>query len=85
METNNFCQSCSIPLENESLRGTNKDGSKNSEYCHYCFQEGAFVNPDMTLVEMQTLVREQMGKMQVPKEVIERSVNFIPSLKRWSA
>ena len=34
-----FCQSCGMPLTEEVL-GTNADGSKNEEYCMYCYREG---------------------------------------------
>ena len=39
METK-FCQSCGMPLTPEIL-GTNADGSKNEEYCIYCYKDGA--------------------------------------------
>ena len=35
-----FCQSCGMPLSEEVL-GTNADGSKNEEYCIYCYKDGA--------------------------------------------
>ena len=36
-----FCQSCGMPLTNEIL-GTNADGSKNEDYCNYCYKDGKF-------------------------------------------
>ena len=45
-----FCQSCGMPLE-EKLLGTNADGSKNEEYCIYCYKDGAFTG-DFTMEEM---------------------------------
>ena len=36
-----FCQSCGMPLTNEVL-GTNADGSKNEDYCIYCYKDGKF-------------------------------------------
>ncbi|MBU4293030.1 MAG: zinc ribbon domain-containing protein [Actinobacteria bacterium] len=32
-----FCQSCSMPMMKPEDFGTNADGSKNEEYCTYCF------------------------------------------------
>ena len=32
-----FCQSCGMPLTEEVL-GTNADGSKNEDYCMYCYK-----------------------------------------------
>ena len=45
-----FCQSCGMPLTNEVL-GTNADGSKNEEYCMYCYKDGKFLQ-DCTMDEM---------------------------------
>ena len=45
-----FCQSCGMPLTDEVL-GTNADGSKNEEYCMYCYNDGKFLQ-DCTMEEM---------------------------------
>ena len=45
-----FCQSCGMPLTEEVL-GTNADGSKNEEYCMYCYKDGKFLQ-DCTMEEM---------------------------------
>ena len=37
-----FCQSCGMPLQKNEELGTNHDGSKNEEYCCYCYKDGAF-------------------------------------------
>ena len=34
------CQCCSMPMASDEVYGTNADGSKNSEYCMYCYQNG---------------------------------------------
>ena len=45
-----FCQSCGMPLTDEVL-GTNADGSKNEDYCMYCYKDGKFLQ-DCTMEEM---------------------------------
>ena len=45
-----FCQSCGMPLTDEVL-GTNADGSKNEDYCMYCYKDGKFLQ-DCTMDEM---------------------------------
>ena len=36
-----FCQCCGMPMgDTDQLLGTNTDGSKNEEYCKYCFEIG---------------------------------------------
>ncbi len=83
MENKQFCQSCSMPLDKEELLGTEKDGSKNQEYCSYCYQNGAFISPNMTLDEMKLLVKEQMEKRKIDQRIINMAVNSLPFLKRW--
>ena len=80
-----FCQSCGMPMENEEVFGTNLDGSKNQEYCHYCFQNGEFTNADITMEEMSDLVAGFMAKeMKITEnKAKEMAKNFIPQLKRW--
>ena len=45
-----FCQSCGMPLT-EDVLGTNADGSKNEEYCVYCYKDGRFLQ-ECTMEEM---------------------------------
>ena len=35
-----FCQSCGMPLTDEGLLGTEKDGAKAPDYCIYCYKDG---------------------------------------------
>ncbi len=85
MENKKFCQSCSMPLDQPELIGTERDGSKSKEYCTYCYQNGTFRNPNMTLNEMKKLVKEQMEKRKMDASIINRAVNSLPNLKRWRA
>ena len=83
MDNKHFCQSCSMPLDNPELVGTEKDGSKSQEYCKYCYQNGAFINPHMTLKEMSSVVITQMEKMNIDSKTIDMAVSSLPHLKRW--
>jgi hypothetical protein len=83
MKTETYCQSCSMPLDNPEMLGTEKDGSKSNEYCKYCYQQGALVNPNMTLKEMTALVISQMEKMNMDSKAIDLAVSALPNLKRW--
>lgn len=84
MNNRQLCQSCSMPIEDPALQGTQKDGSKSSEYCKYCYQDGAFVNPGMTLDEMRSIVIEKMEDNKIPEDIIEAAVSSLPYLKRWN-
>lgn len=83
MEPKIFCQSCTMPIDNATDRGTEKDGSKSSDYCKYCYQNGKFTEPDMTLEKMKTVVTTQMKQMHLPDTVVQKSLMLLPGLKRW--
>jgi len=72
-----------MPIDNMADRGTEKDGSKNSEYCKYCYQDGNLIEPDMTLSQMKEMVTMQMKKMNLPETIIQHSLHALPGLKRW--
>jgi hypothetical protein len=82
----NFCQSCAMPMgDNSEMYGTNADGSKNEDYCKYCFKNGAFTN-DCTMDEMIEIcvphmvsANSGMGEDEARKNMRE----YLPTLKRW--
>ena len=78
-----ICQSCAMPLENEKERGTNKDGSINSDFCVYCFKDGNFIK-DVGLeeyIEMNIPFHEQAGMTE--DEMRKYCESVFPTLKRW--
>lgn len=80
-----FCQSCGIPLENLDLHGTNGDGSKNEDYCHYCFKDGSFTQ-DETMEQMIEICVPFVSKGNPwPDEETARKamLEIFPNLKRW--
>ncbi len=78
-----FCQSCAIPLSDESILGTNKDGTKSEEYCKYCYQDGEFTE-DCTIEEMKNMCLENMVNNGVDKtEGSNILTAVLPHLKRW--
>jgi hypothetical protein len=72
-----------MPLDNPELLGTERDGSKNQEYCKFCYEDGKFTNPDMSLEEMRSLVIDKMEEEDVPEDIIEATVRNLPHLNRW--
>jgi hypothetical protein len=78
------CQSCSMPMIKDEDFGTNMDGSKNEEYCQYCFKDGKFTAPDITKEEMVARLIGLSDKMGVsPDKAREMAEKVIPNLKRW--
>ncbi|NPE30496.1 transcriptional regulator [Methanococcoides sp. SA1] len=80
-----FCQSCGMPLGKDEDFGTNADGTKNDEYCLYCYQKGKFTQPDITLEEMIEQTSKAIDKegVMLLEEAKELSNQNIPKLKRW--
>jgi Fe-S cluster assembly ATPase SufC len=85
MDNVTFCQSCGMPLNKEEVKGTEKNGLKTDDYCKYCYENGAFKNPEMNLEDMKKNVQNQMKKMQLHENVIQKAVNILPVLKRWKS
>ena len=88
--TPNFCQSCGMPLQKPEEFGTNQDGSKNEEYCCYCYTNGAFTS-DCTMDEMiehcvQFLCEfnKENGVDFTKEEAVVQMKQFFPALKRWA-
>ena len=76
------CQSCGMPLK-EALFGTEKDGSKNEDYCVYCYKDGAFTS-ECTMDEMINtcipFMEEQGMNKDEARKLLEKE---LPNLKRW--
>jgi hypothetical protein len=83
MEPKLFCQSCTMPIDNMEDRGTEKDGSASDLYCKYCYKDGAFTDPKMTLEQMKNMAVAAMQQQKLPNDIIQRSLNMLPTLKRW--
>lgn len=71
--------------DTNELYGTNTDGSKNKEYCKYCFENGSFTFQG-TMEEMieiciphMTAANPNMQEEEARKAMLE----WFPTLKRW--
>lgn len=83
----NFCQSCSMPMGTMEVKGTNSDGSKNEDYCHYCYKDGAFTKEE-TMDEMieSCIPFVSKGEPWPDEETARKAMKEIfPKLKRWKA
>ena len=76
-----FCQSCGMPLTEEVL-GTNADGTKNEDYCMYCYKDGKFLQ-DCTMEEMIEHCAQGLEKPITKEEYIGMMKSYFPQLKRW--
>ena len=86
MEHKIRCQSCGMPLSTDfGNYGTDEAGAPVSEYCMFCYQGGAFTNPNQTLDEMiASSVENMTGDLGMPiEQARQMAKTVIPSLKRW--
>ena len=85
------CQSCSMPMTVAEHFGTNSNGSPNTDYCCYCFQNGNFTHnmsmeetiensvsflDDSAKIDGRTLTKDEAA--------LKMHIHF-PTLKRWNA
>ena len=84
-----ICQSCGMPLKENSDKGTNSDGSLSDVYCVYCFKDGSFTR-DITMEEMvdKNLIYldewlKETGQDMTIDEARAQLMQYLPTLKRW--
>lgn len=78
-----FCQSCAIPMPNDSLLGTNSDGTLNPDYCRYCYDNGRFLQ-DVTMEEFIELCVPLAPHAGMTEEQMrDHCTRVFPALKRW--
>jgi hypothetical protein len=79
MNTNTpFCQSCGMPMNNPEDFG-------NEEYCCYCFKDGVFTLPDITMEQMiEKLVPFALQMGMTEDQARKMGYENLPKLKRWN-
>ncbi len=78
-----ICQSCGMPMESDDVLGCDRDGTTNTDYCRYCYQNGEFIDK-VTMeeyVEMCSKFGAQAGMTN--EEMKEFCLRLFPTLKRW--
>lgn len=72
-------------MDKPELFGTNANGVRSEEFCSYCFQNGKFTEPEITLQDMiNKCVKIMVQKNIMPeRQAREFMMNTLPNLKRW--
>jgi hypothetical protein len=80
----NFFYFFGMPLMDDELLGTEKDGSVSADYCKFCYDKGDFV-AEMTMDDMINFCAPKVAETQSVdiKEAKKQMEKFFPSLKRW--
>lgn len=75
-----------MPMGNtDEQYGTEADGSKNADYCKYCYDNGKF-SADCTMEEMIDFCVPPMvsANQEMTEEKARGMMNdYFPTLKRW--
>lgn len=74
-----ICQSCGKRLSKDSLRPKEKNGNYNYLYCCDCYENGGFIEPNITLKQM----KKKIGKKYKSKIRLWWRLLQIDYLKRW--
>lgn len=72
-----------MPMPDDSVLGTDRDGSVNSDYCRYCYDKGKFLH-DVSMeefIDMCSEFGEQAGMTN--EQMREHCSKVFPMLKRW--
>ncbi|WP_241394734.1 zinc ribbon domain-containing protein [Clostridium beijerinckii] len=79
-----MCQSCGLPFNEEHAHfiAREQDGSE-SIYCTYCYKDGKFIHPNMSMKEMVELIIPVLGKVIGEEEARKEMTTLLPTLKRW--
>ena len=79
------CQCCAMPMASDEVYGTNADGSKNDEYCKYCYVNGEMQFKG-TMEEMIEICVPHMvsGNPEMTAEAARKIMaEVLPTLSYW--
>ncbi len=79
-----MCQSCGMPLnKDEQGGGSEADGAKSETYCSFCYADGAFLQQEITALQMQDFCVTALQDKGMPKIMAWLFTRGIPKLGRW--
>ncbi|MDO4461764.1 MAG: zinc ribbon domain-containing protein [Bacteroidia bacterium] len=83
MNKGKICQSCGMPMNSPLVYGSNADGSRNKDYCRYCYGEGKFLD-NVTMDGYIEMCAQHGAKAGMPMEHMRALCRrLFPTLKRW--
>ena len=78
-----ICHSCGLPFTDE-FKGTNRDQTESDDYCINCFKSGKFLEPSLSLREVETKYLDMAKKKKnLTLEEAQEALKILPTLKRW--
>lgn len=72
-----------MPMDDSQLFGTNKDGSKNPDYCIYCYKNGEFIDQVSMEEYIEKMIPFSSQANMTPEQMRHHCETVFPTLKRW--
>ncbi len=87
MKEYKYCQSCAMPFK-EISRGLEADQTESSKFCSLCYDQGEFIEPEITYEEMLQRGIEGINKQPISNFKKKLMIKFYPNMlkktERWS-
>lgn len=82
-----YCQSCSMPIPDPALHGSEADGTQSEHYCKYCYQGGDFTAKGVDLDEfIEATAQMEADALGISREeAVSLMGTLLPHLERWKA
>ena len=79
-----ICQSCGLPSGHDK-KGTEVNGTLSDDYCCDCYENGEFIEPEITIKEMieKTVTYTSKSRNMTMEEAKNYLEFLLPTLKRW--
>ncbi|MBC7791639.1 MAG: zinc ribbon domain-containing protein [Anaerolineae bacterium] len=75
-----------MPLSHDAKGGgTDANGDRSSDFCSYCYKDGRFTHPRLTLEQMIARAQGKLRQMGIPELIVRRAPAHISKLARWKA
>lgn len=81
-----ICQSCGMPIKTLNDYGTESNGNRSNKFCSFCYKDGGFTKPDISMQEMIDGCVKIMTHYGMPEEKSKSDMQkLIPTLERWNS
>jgi len=77
------CQSCYMPMDSAEKFGSEKDGSKNNDYCCHCWKNGKFAYKSTLEQAVEDNIPWWKEEGDTDDDARKRIMEVFPTLKRW--
>jgi hypothetical protein len=77
------CHSCYMTFYFNTERGTEKDGSISRFFCNACYEEGKYIEPDLTFDEAKKRLVAKLQELNYMDRRIKKIEKQFGKLLRW--